>query len=138
MAVSTASLGKLSPEIQLIQAISEYEAILSTDDKASLQHLKDKRPPDTIGVVQFTAVIDRTSQAGERCGGTPFTNVLHAIQAFATVGDVVVGGSQNMMASGLWALVRFTLQVCIYDGCRTNCYKCVVSTLSIRMPYSSE
>ncbi|KAH8690051.1 NACHT domain protein [Talaromyces proteolyticus] len=114
MAVSLATFGKCKPEIQLAQAISEYEAVLSTDEKTSLRHLKARHQDhsaDAIDVIRLTAEIDQISQIGRRCVGTRFANVLHAIQAFAAIGDVVVGGTQNMMASGLWALVRFTLQI---------------------------
>ncbi|RMJ29021.1 hypothetical protein PHISP_00101 [Aspergillus sp. HF37] len=34
---------------------------------------------------------------------------LEAIQQFASIGDVVVGGSQNIIACGVWSLVRLTL-----------------------------
>lgn len=111
MALSVSSIGKLSPEIQLAQTISEFEAVLLGDEKASLRQLKARHPPSAIDVVRLTAEIDRTAQSGRRCVGTRFTSVLQAIQSFAAIGDVVIGGSQNMMASGLWALMRFTLQV---------------------------
>lgn len=115
MALSVSNNGKLNPEIQLARAISEYEAILLGHEKASLRHLKAQNPPNAVDVVRLTAEIDRTSHTGRRCVGTRFTSVLQAIQSFAALGDVIVGGSQNMMASGLWALVRFTLQVCTYN-----------------------
>lgn len=111
MAVSVASPGKLNPEVQLAQAISEYEAILSSDDKAVLRNLKAKTRPDAIDVFRFTAEIDRSSHINRKCVGTRFTNVLQAIQTFASIGDVIIGGSQNLIASGLWTLVRFTVQV---------------------------
>ncbi|EED12088.1 NACHT domain protein [Talaromyces stipitatus ATCC 10500] len=111
MAVALTRIGKLTPEIQLAQAISEFEAILTLDDKSVLRNLKNRHPPDAIDIVRLTAEIDRSSQFSRKCVGTRFSNVLRAIQAFTSVGDMVVGGSQNMMASGLWASVRFTLQL---------------------------
>ncbi|KAH8703398.1 hypothetical protein BGW36DRAFT_288956 [Talaromyces proteolyticus] len=114
MALSVSNLSKLTPEVQLAQAISEYEAVLSTSEKASLRNFKAEQQnhsPDATDVIRLTAKIDQTSQIGRRCVGTRFSNVLNAIQAFAGVGDLVVGGAQNLMASGLWALVRLTLQM---------------------------
>ena len=111
MATSLTRIGKLTPEVQLAQAVSEFEAILTLDEKTVLRNLKSKHHPDTIDIVRLTAEIDRSSQLSRKCVGTRFANVLRAIQAFTSIGDMVVGGSQNMMASGLWASVRFTLQV---------------------------
>jgi hypothetical protein len=111
MATSLARFGKLTPEIQLPQAVSEFEALLSLDEESALRNLKSKHHPDAIDIVRFTAEIGQSSQLTRRCVGTRFANVLRAIQAFTSIGDMVVGGSQHMMASGLWALVLFTLQV---------------------------
>lgn len=36
---------------------------------------------------------------------------LEAVQQFASIGDVIVGGSQNVIACGVWSLVRMTLLV---------------------------
>jgi len=33
---------------------------------------------------------------------------------FTTVGDVIIGGAQNIIASGVWALVQITLQVRVW------------------------
>lgn len=40
MALSISNIVKISPEIQLAQAISEYEAILLGDEKASLRQFR--------------------------------------------------------------------------------------------------
>ncbi|KXH50938.1 hypothetical protein CSAL01_04803 [Colletotrichum salicis] len=48
-----------------------------------------------------------------RCFGPRLTNLLQAVQQFAALGDVVVGGSQNLVACGVWAAVRMTLHMCI-------------------------
>ena len=39
------------------------------------------------------------------------TNILVAVQRIAPVADVLVGGSQNLIASGVWAGVRFCIEV---------------------------
>jgi hypothetical protein len=37
---------------------------------------------------------------------------LQAVQQPADLGNIVVGGSQNLLACGVWSLVRLTLLVC--------------------------
>lgn len=63
--------------------------------------------------MRLTAEIDRHTGkiVGGRCFGPRFTNVLQAVQQFAALGDIVVGGSQNIIACGVWSLVRTTLLV---------------------------
>jgi hypothetical protein len=39
------------------------------------------------------------------------TNFLHAVQQFAAIKDVIVGGSQNLIACGVWTVVRMSLLV---------------------------
>jgi ankyrin repeat domain-containing protein 50 len=110
MALAFANAGKLKPELELAKAISEYEAILSDEDKAKLRTSKAGPPPDAIDVMRLTAEINKASRSG-RCVGTRFTNVLNSIQLFAALGDIIIGGSQNLIACGVWALVRMTLQM---------------------------
>ncbi|KAJ4169252.1 hypothetical protein NW754_001337 [Fusarium falciforme] len=69
-------------------------------------------PPDIHDVMRLTAEIDRRvagKVGGGRCFGTRLVSVLEAVQRFAALGDIVVGGSQNMIACGVWSLVRITL-----------------------------
>ncbi|KAH8698093.1 hypothetical protein GQ44DRAFT_787899, partial [Phaeosphaeriaceae sp. PMI808] len=61
--------------------------------------------------MRLTAEIDRqmSRKVGGRCFGLRFTNFLQGVQQFATLRDVVVRGSQNIIACGVWSLVRMTL-----------------------------
>ncbi len=43
--------------------------------------------------------------------GTRLVGILDRVQLFAKVGDILVGGSQNMIASGVWAVFKLSLQV---------------------------
>jgi hypothetical protein len=64
--------------------------------------------------MRLTAEIDHRvaeNVGGGRCFGNRLVNVLEAVQRFAALGDIVVGGSQNMIACGVWSLVRMTLLV---------------------------
>jgi len=63
MALVLKSVAKLKPEIQLAQAISEFEAILSDNEKARLRLLKSNTAPNPEDVIRVTAEIDRSSIA---------------------------------------------------------------------------
>jgi ankyrin repeat protein len=117
MSLALSKAANLKPDLRLAQAISEFEAELSSQEKARFHACRDRslsrrEPPETRDVMQLTAEIDSLSSRssrGRRCFGPRFTNVLHAIQQFTTVGDVMVGGTQNILACGVWSLVRMTL-----------------------------
>ncbi|RKK89112.1 hypothetical protein BFJ68_g16789 [Fusarium oxysporum] len=88
---------------------------LSDEQKAAFHSNKRQSchsPPNIHDVMRLTAEIDRRvagNVGGGRCFGTRLVNVLEAVQQFAALGDIVVGGSQNMIACGVWSLVRMTL-----------------------------
>ncbi|KAF7155603.1 hypothetical protein CNMCM5623_008145 [Aspergillus felis] len=108
-----ANASKLKPEIRLVQALADFKAVLSTDRRArfdeSIAAFKD-RLPDANDVNRLTAEINRDiQQTTRRCYGPRFVHVLQAVQQYATIGDVLIGGSQNLVASGVWAAVRLTL-----------------------------
>lgn len=104
----------LKPEIRLAQAVSQFEADLSTEQKATLRTYKSRHsPPDHSDVMQLTAEIDRRASgtSGGRCFGPRLTFFLEAVQQFAAVGDILIGGSQNLIACGIWSIVRMSLLV---------------------------
>ncbi|KAF2737537.1 hypothetical protein EJ04DRAFT_460944, partial [Polyplosphaeria fusca] len=111
------ALAKASPlkaEIRLAQAVSEFEADLRKEQKSIFRTQKTQSlsaAPSPGNVMQITAEVDRqiSQKFGGRCFGPRFTNFLQAVQQFAALGDVVVGGSQNLVACGVWSLVRMSL-----------------------------
>jgi hypothetical protein len=114
MSNALVNLSRLQPEIRLAQAISQFEADLSSDQKASLRTYRSQiqnSPPDPSDVMRLTAEIDRAATRSRRCFGPRMTNFLHAVQQFAAIGDVMIGGSQNLIACGVWSLVRMLLLV---------------------------
>jgi hypothetical protein len=117
MSVVLATASRLKPEIRLAQAVSQFEADLSSDQKATFRTYRSQSrdsPPDLSDVMRLTAEIDRRA-SGEtgtrRCFGPRLTNFLQAVQQFAGLGDIIVGGSQNIIACGVWSLVRMSLLV---------------------------
>jgi hypothetical protein len=117
MSAVVVNASRLKPEIRLAQAVSQFEADLSSDQKATFRTYRSQSrdsPPDTSDVMRLTAEIDRRVSGkicGGRCFGPRLTNFLQAVQKFAAIGDVIAGGSQNLIACGVWSLVRMSLLV---------------------------
>lgn len=65
-------------------------------------------PPTHKEVMTLTAELDEQPGrrlGGRRCFGPRFTNMLATVQQYAALGDVIVGGSQNIVACGVWCVV---------------------------------
>ncbi|CAH0048472.1 unnamed protein product [Clonostachys solani] len=111
MDVALRNAAPLRPEIALAKAISEFESSLTKEHKSSFRSLRTQAlsaPPSAEDVMRFTASLNsqiQKSSATHRCFGTRFTNIMQCVQKYAALGDVVVGGSQNIIACGVWALV---------------------------------
>ncbi|GJD03627.1 NACHT domain protein [Colletotrichum higginsianum] len=111
---STAS-SRWNAELRLAQAVSQFEADLTSDQKAAFNKQRLYRrtnPPDSSDVMRLTAEIDRQAAQkgrGVRCFGPRLTNVLQAVKQFASIGDVLVGGSQNIVACEYFILI---VQLC--------------------------
>lgn len=116
MSQALTAAGRLKPEIRLAQAVSEFEADLSGEQKAAFRNTRAKTiqsSPNTQDVMRLAAEIDRASGQNGRCLGPRLMNLLQAVQKFAALGDVIVGGSQNLIACGIWTIVRTSLQVSV-------------------------
>lgn len=114
MALSLAKAAPLKPEIKLVQALSEFEAVLPDDQKRELRNYRGQSPPDSIDVMRFTAEIDRNASLNRKsrqCVGTRLTNVLHGVQQFSTVVDLIVGSGQSQIAGAVWGTVKISLRV---------------------------
>lgn len=62
----------------------------------------------------LTAEIDRRlSEKHRRYMGTRTTSFLQSVLQFAGLRDILVGGSQNLIACGVWTLVRTSLLVSV-------------------------
>ena len=119
MSYVLANASRLKPEIRLAQAVSQFEADLSSEQKASFRTYRSQScdyPPGPSDVMRLTAEIDRRASGkvgGGRCFGPRLTNFLQAVQQFAALGDIIVGGSQNLIACGVWSVVRISLLVSV-------------------------
>ncbi|KAI8184046.1 hypothetical protein K4K51_012842 [Colletotrichum sp. SAR 10_75] len=119
MALAVRNAAALKPEIRLAQAVSEFEAKLDEEHKAAFRNTRiaaRTTPPTPSDVMRLTADIDarvRQEHGLSRCFGPRLTNILQAVQQFAALGDTVIGGSQSLVACGVWSAVRMMLHVVI-------------------------
>ncbi|KAK0640719.1 hypothetical protein B0T16DRAFT_201580 [Cercophora newfieldiana] len=100
---------KLKPLVRLGLALSAFENSLGDARRATFQGYRDQARtclPDLEAVRMITAEID--CQSG-RPTGSRHAKILDAAQRIAALGDVMVGGSQNLVACGVWATLRLTL-----------------------------
>lgn len=113
MALTLRHASELKPEIRLAQAISQFEASLSDRAKADFKTLKSQAQNSTPGVQDvMTVTAEMNKRTSKAAIGPRFTNMLMAVQQFATIGDIIIGGSQNLPACGVWCVVRTSLAVC--------------------------
>jgi hypothetical protein len=119
MAMILSKAARLKPEIRLAEAISQFEASLSSAQKQEFGDWRAqslKAPPNITDVMQFTADLDHriAQKSKSRCVGPRFTSFLSTVQQFAALGDVVVDGSQNIIACGVWSLVLMSILVSVF------------------------
>lgn len=70
--------------------------------------------PDLTDIVRVTEEISDAcvkKHGGWRQHAVRVIPFLNRICEFAPIGDVIVGGAQNLMVSGVWAAVRLALEV---------------------------
>ena len=113
MALAIGNAARLKPEIQLSRALQDFEAILDHDQKAQFNEFRKESPPGASAPLAFTTLLDRSLQSrhSRRCIGPRVINLLQSTQQFSTVIDVLVGGSQNFLASSVWGILKLSLQV---------------------------
>ncbi|KAF2398507.1 hypothetical protein EJ06DRAFT_544172 [Trichodelitschia bisporula] len=103
---------RASAQARLADAVAAFERDLSDQEKAILRS-SGTAPPEISDVMKLTATMDDIANKGKdgggKCIGPRLVNFLQAVQQFAVVGDVIVGGSQNLIACGVWSIVRTAL-----------------------------
>ena len=107
-----AGVGQLKPQVRLGQAVSEFGAVLEGSQKTLFNTLKAGSQPSPQDVLRLAEDINKQGQkihGAWKPHGTRFQALLGQIQTLAIVGDTVIGGAQNLVASGVWASVRMSL-----------------------------
>ena len=111
MALAMSKAGLLRPDIKLSQALRDYEAVLSKDQKRSL-HDTSKLDPNDVMILTFE--INRQNAGRKsRLWGARLTTFLNSVKAFTTVVDAIVGSMGNPIAGAVWGTVKTAIQVSI-------------------------
>ncbi|KAM7201673.1 hypothetical protein V8F33_003222 [Rhypophila sp. PSN 637] len=106
------STARAKPQVRLGHALSTFEESLSKDKKAIFRSYRSQAASSTPTLDDVRrAVAEFDQQSGSRPYGSRFVNILKAVQQFAVVGDVVVGGGGNVVPSAVWGCLRLTLTV---------------------------
>jgi hypothetical protein len=136
MSEALARASHLKPEIRLAQAVQEFEATLTNEQKTAFTTNKSqlqKSPPDERDVMRLMAEIDRSCRRGRSSLGRRMTNFVHSVQQFTAVGDVLVGGSQNIFACGVVSsLSGLNIRIVIID-----LFQWTVVRMSLLVSFSS-
>ncbi|KAH8890530.1 hypothetical protein GQ53DRAFT_867597 [Thozetella sp. PMI_491] len=114
MANSVVPYGKLKPEVKLAQAISEFALVLDEPRRRTFKVLRTRSPPLPSDVIRLTEEINSDGSRQHKSWkpfGTRLVAILERVQLISCVGDAIVYGAQNMIASGIWAAVKMSLQL---------------------------
>ncbi|ROV98758.1 hypothetical protein VMCG_06727 [Cytospora schulzeri] len=99
--------GRLKPQVRLGVAISEFAQALDEDRKSDFRQMQNASGNQLLAsdVIKVTEEINKDGgrrHAAWRSYGTRVHGFLSRLQMFANVGDVMIGGSQNLIATGVW------------------------------------
>lgn len=116
MSKQLALSGRLKPEARLGLKISEFAQSLDDERKKDFRSMQTTQGAQISGhdVIKMTEEFNQEGTRRHRSWRQHGTNVgvfLSRIQTFASIGDVLIGGSQNLIAMGVWTAVRLSLTV---------------------------
>lgn len=129
MSKQLAVSGQLKAEVRLGLAISEFVEVLDSKRRREFRSMQTSQDAKISGrdIIKMTEEINQEGARRHRSWrphGTKVGGFLSRIQTFATIGDVLVGGSQNLIATGIWSAVRLSLTVGISSGpLHPNCFE---------------
>ena len=108
MAFAMAKAAPLRPDIKLSQALSDFEAVLTEDQKSFHNTLS----PRSNEVMAFTCEINRQNASRRsRVWGARLTTFLNAVRGFTTIVDAIVGNVDNPIAGAVWGAIKTAIQV---------------------------
>lgn len=110
--------GRMKPEVRLGVAISEFAKTLDDKQRQQFHRMQTSNKHLTgLDVVRATEEMNKDLVDGSSrrrawiTYGTKAGSFLSRVQKFASVGDVLIGGTQNMIATGVWSAIRLCLMV---------------------------
>lgn len=109
MALAMSKAAPLRPEIKLSQALKDYEAVLTEDQKRSFNNTS---PLENNDVMTLTFEINRQNAGRKsRAWGARLTSFLNSVKGFTAVVDLIVGDVGNPIAEAVWGAVKTAMQV---------------------------
>ena len=110
MALVIASPVTSSPGATLLQALNDYETILSDEDKIQLH---SQGAPDVMAALNLATTIDaRNSSHRRQCMGQRLITFLESVQQFSSIVDTFVSSHPDIAAL-IWGGLKLTLLVLI-------------------------
>lgn len=108
MALALAGAAALKPEIGLAQALHDYEAILSDEERVQL---RSQGVPSANDAINLTTLIDKKTKDNRlHCMGPRLITFLESVQQFSSIVDVSVS-SNPQVAALVWGGVKLALLV---------------------------
>ncbi|KAK4208281.1 hypothetical protein QBC37DRAFT_392148 [Rhypophila decipiens] len=101
-------------KLRLEEAIQRFEASLDPPYITKFKTLKTGPALKPSDVFRLTEEVNRDGHKVHKTWrqyGSRLQKALDQIVVFTKVGDILVGGSQNMIACGVWAAVRLSIQI---------------------------
>jgi len=127
LAVISSVSSNLPADLRLAQAVSEFAQALDGPTKQRFRELQVQltaAAPSATDVIRLTEQLNREGvkrhASWQPAAGTRVGGFLRRLQQFAASGDVLIGGSQNLIASGVWASVRAMLEVGQHSTARSE------------------
>ena len=110
MALVIANPTMSNPGVTLVQALNDYEAILS--DEARVQ-LHSQGVPDVMAALNLATTIDAKNTSHRRqCMGPRLITFLESVQQFSSIIDTFVSSHPDIAAL-VWGGLKLTLLVLI-------------------------
>ena len=108
MALVIANSAMSNPGVTLVQALNDYEAILSDEDKTQLH---SQGAPDVMAALNLATTIDDKNTSHRRqCMGQRMITFLESVQQFSSIVDTFVS-SHPEIAALVWGGLKLTLLV---------------------------
>ena len=109
MALAMSKAAPLRPDIKLSQALKDYEAVLTEDQKRSLHN---PSPLASNDVMALTSEINRQNASRRsRRWGSRLSTFLNSVKGFTAVVDFIIGNTGNPIAGAVWGAVKMAIQL---------------------------
>ena len=110
MALVIANTAISNTGVTLVQALNDYETILSDEDKIQLH---SQGAPDVMAALNLATTIDAKNTSHRRqCMGPRLITFLESVQQFSSIVDTFVSSHPDIAAL-LWGGLKLTLLVLI-------------------------